>query len=77
MNNGALIGVPIPEAFEAAGAVIQKAIEQAVAESEANGISKRGKEVTPWLLNRIGELTEGKSLASSMYPSSKLLSEIY
>lgn len=66
MQNGALFAVPIPEEFEAAGAVIQKFVDQAVAESEANGISKRGNDVTPWLLNRIGELSEGKSLTSNI-----------
>ncbi|KAF5384895.1 hypothetical protein D9615_001481 [Tricholomella constricta] len=66
MNNGALIAVPIPVEFEAAGILNQKAVDQAVNESEANGVSKRGKEVTPWLLARIGELTQGASLASNV-----------
>jgi pseudouridylate synthase / pseudouridine kinase len=65
MNNGALFGVPIPEQFEKIGATIQEAVEQAVAESEANGISRQGKNATPWLLKRVEELTDGKSLASS------------
>lgn len=65
MSNGALFAVPIPEAYETVGQELQRAVEQAVAESEANGISRRGKEATPWLLNRVGQLTAGKSLASS------------
>lgn len=28
-------------------------------------MDKRGKEVTPWLLKRVGELTKGKALQSS------------
>lgn len=67
INTGVLFGVPIPEAHEAIGERIQEAVEQAVAESEENGMAKRGKEVTPWLLKRVGELTEGKSLASSTF----------
>ncbi|KAJ3883357.1 indigoidine synthase A-like protein [Lentinula edodes] len=66
MNNGALFAVPIPGKFEAAGAEIQLAVDQAVAESEANGISKRGKEATPWLLKRVSELSKGSSLASNI-----------
>ncbi|KAF8898797.1 indigoidine synthase A-like protein [Infundibulicybe gibba] len=35
-----LIAVPIPEEYEARGAIIQKSVDQAVAESEANGLTK-------------------------------------
>ncbi|OSD03147.1 indigoidine synthase A-like protein [Trametes coccinea BRFM310] len=66
MSNGALFAVPIPEAYEAVGEELQRAVEQAVLESEANGMSRRGKEATPWLLKRVGELTAGKSLASNI-----------
>ncbi|KAJ4002363.1 indigoidine synthase A-like protein [Lentinula boryana] len=66
MQNGALFAVPIPDKYEAAGAEIQLAVDQAVAESEANGISSRGKEATPWLLHRIGELSKGSSLESNV-----------
>jgi pseudouridine-5'-phosphate glycosidase len=37
----------------------ETAIDQAVAEAEAKGI--RGKDITPFLLARIAELTGGKS----------------
>lgn len=66
LTNGALFAVPIPEKYEAAGASIQKAVELAIRESEESGISKCGKEVTPWLLNRVGELTKGRSLESNI-----------
>lgn len=66
MENGALIAVPIPEEYEADGGTIQKCIDQAVAESEANGISKRGKEATPWLLDRVLQLSEGASLRANL-----------
>ena len=65
MQNGVLFAAPIPTEFAGAGAEIQQAVEQAVEESEKNGISKRGNESTPWLLNRVYELTKGKSLESS------------
>jgi pseudouridine-5'-phosphate glycosidase/pseudouridine kinase len=67
MSNGALFAVPIPAEYEAAGSTIQEAVEQAVRESEEQHIFNLGKEVTPWLLKRVGELTQGKSLASSQY----------
>lgn len=65
LQNGALFGCPIPEQYRPEGENIQKAVEQAIQEADANGMSKRGKEVTPWLLTRVGELTQGKSLRSS------------
>ncbi|KIK28419.1 hypothetical protein PISMIDRAFT_673405 [Pisolithus microcarpus 441] len=66
MTNGALFAVPIPEKYEAASAVIQEAVELAVRESEESGVSKLGKDVTPWLLKRVGELTQGRSLESNI-----------
>jgi pseudouridine-5'-phosphate glycosidase/pseudouridine kinase len=65
LSTGALFGVPIPEEYESVGQDLQASVEQAVRESEENGMSKRGKEVTPWLLKRVGELTQGSSLKSS------------
>ncbi|OCH96089.1 indigoidine synthase A-like protein [Obba rivulosa] len=66
MPNGALFGVPIPEKYEAVGELLQQSVEQALKEADENGMSKRGKEATPWLLKRVGELTAGKSLASNV-----------
>jgi pseudouridine-5'-phosphate glycosidase/pseudouridine kinase len=65
MSTGALFGVPIPMEYEAVGEELQASVEQAVQEAEENGMSRRGKEATPWLLKRVGELTKGKSLLSS------------
>ena len=56
----------MPEEFAAQGAEIKRAVDQAIRESEENGMSKKGKEVTPWLLARVVELTGGKSLQNSM-----------
>jgi pseudouridine-5'-phosphate glycosidase/pseudouridine kinase len=66
MSNGALFGVPIPQQYEVVSATLQDAIEQAVEESQENGVNKRGKEATPWLLQRVSELTQGKSLVSNI-----------
>ena len=65
MQNGALIAVPIPEEYEAIGEKIQNWVNQAVSESEQNGVSLSGKDATPWLLDRIAELSGGTSLASN------------
>ena len=67
MKNGVLFAAPIPEKYHSVGETIQKAVEIAVQEAEENGMSKRGKEVTPWILKRVGELSGGKSLPSSMW----------
>ncbi|KAG6912004.1 hypothetical protein DXG01_000252 [Tephrocybe rancida] len=66
MNNGVMFAVPIPEEYEEIGATIQQAVNQAVSESEKNGVSRLGKEATPWLLSRVGELTQGTSRASNI-----------
>jgi pseudouridine-5'-phosphate glycosidase/pseudouridine kinase len=66
MDNGALIAVPIPVEYEEIGREIQHKVDQAVAESEENGMNNLGKDVTPWLLSRIGELTGGSSLTSNV-----------
>jgi len=65
MKNGVLFAAPIPEEYHSIGETIQKAVEVAVQEAEENGMSKRGKEVTPWILKRVGELSDGKSIPSS------------
>ncbi|EJT47357.1 hypothetical protein A1Q1_03828 [Trichosporon asahii var. asahii CBS 2479] len=57
-----LVGVPIPQEYAQRGEEVQRAVEQAVRESVEQGIDKRGKEVTPWLLKRVGELTGGTAL---------------
>ena len=65
MKNGVLFAAPIPEKYHHVGETIQRAVETAVQEAEENGMSRRGKEVTPWILKRVGELSGGKSLLSS------------
>jgi pseudouridine-5'-phosphate glycosidase len=66
MPTGALIAVPIPEEHEAVGLEIQEFVNQAVRESEQNGISQTGNDATPWLLNRVYELSQGRSLQSNI-----------
>jgi pseudouridine-5'-phosphate glycosidase len=57
-RHGVLVVVPVPAADESTSDV-EQAIERAVAEADAQGI--RGKAVTPFLLNRVSELSGGES----------------
>jgi len=63
IEGGQLVANPIPEADEIPRAAIVPAIEAALAEAEAQGIS--AKEVTPFLLDRIFARTEGRSLTAN------------
>lgn len=65
LTNGTFFGCPIPEEYAAIGEQIQRAVDQAIVESKENGMDKAGKAVTPWLLNRVYELTRGVSLQNS------------
>ncbi|MGE5678628.1 MAG: pseudouridine-5'-phosphate glycosidase [Pseudomonadota bacterium] len=64
LDGGIIIANPIPEEYEAQRENIDKAIEIALFEAEKNGIV--GKEVTPYLLSKVKELTAGESLAANM-----------
>ncbi|MGA2045656.1 MAG: pseudouridine-5'-phosphate glycosidase [Roseiarcus sp.] len=61
---GLLIANPIPEAHALDAAAIEARINEAVAEARAQGVGQ--KQVTPFLLRRIVELTEGRSLEANM-----------
>lgn len=64
LPGGQLVANPIPPAAEIPRAEIMPHIESALAEAEAKGIA--AKAVTPFLLQRIFELTEGRSLLSNI-----------
>ena len=59
-----LVTNPIPEQYAMDKAVIDAAIEQALAEAKEQGI--HGKETTPFLLAKVVELTGGESLESNI-----------
>lgn len=63
ITGGVLITNPVPEADQIPASEMNLFIDQAIAESEAEGI--RGKGVTPWLLGRIVELSDGRSLRTN------------
>ena len=64
LQGGMLVTNPIPEQYSMDPAVINKAIDEAVAEANAKGI--KGKQTTPFLLAKIKDITGGDSLASNI-----------
>ena len=77
LKGGQLVANPIPSEAELSREYLEPIIAQAVAEAEAQGISAKG--VTPFLLGRIVELTQGKSLKANIAlvrNNAKLASEI-
>lgn len=65
LSGGILISNPIPAEFALPHDYIDKIVDDAVAEAEQKGI--KGKDVTPFLLKRIVELTGGKSLEANIH----------
>jgi pseudouridine-5'-phosphate glycosidase len=64
LPGGQLVANPIPEADEIAAGTLAPLIAGAQQEAEAAGIA--GKAVTPFLLQRLFELTEGRSLTANI-----------
>jgi len=59
LSTGILVTVPVPAEAELPLAMAEKAIAQATREADEAGI--QGAAATPWLLQRVAELTEGRS----------------
>ncbi|MBT6266768.1 MAG: pseudouridine-5'-phosphate glycosidase [Tateyamaria sp.] len=64
LPGGQLIANPIPNRYEINHAIIKPIINEA--QKDADNIGITGKEVTPYLLQRIYELTEGRSLSANI-----------
>ncbi len=63
-RNGILVAVPPPEARALDLHEAEAAIAQATAEAEASGIG--GKEITPFVLRRVSEFTDGASMRANI-----------
>ena len=63
-QHGTLITVPVPAAEALSAQDAESAIQQATQEAEAQGIA--GKDITPFVLSRVAELTAGKSMAANI-----------
>ncbi|XP_070687002.1 uncharacterized protein [Pempheris klunzingeri] len=64
LQSGVLLAVPIPEEHAAAGQQIEEAIQAAVTEASARGIT--GRDVTPFILQKVNDMTKGKSLQANI-----------
>ena len=66
LGGGLVVANPIADEFAMPRHAIDDAIEGALAEAAARGIN--GKAATPFLLQRLNELTGGQSLAANIAP---------
>ena len=64
LEGGMLVTNPIPEEYSMDAKVIGEAIDKAVKEAEDLGV--KGKDITPFLLDKIQKITGGDSLASNI-----------
>jgi pseudouridine-5'-phosphate glycosidase len=64
LGGGMLLCVPCPEEEALPSGEAERAIERAVGEAAARGV--HGKALTPFLLARVAELTEGRSRAANL-----------
>ncbi|MDR2709124.1 MAG: pseudouridine-5'-phosphate glycosidase [Elusimicrobiota bacterium] len=64
VKNGIVVANPVPKEYAMDEKIISDAIENAVKEAQEKGI--KGKEVTPFLLSKIKDITAGKSLETNM-----------
>lgn len=77
LKGGMVIGNPIPKEFEMDYDTINNAIESALKEAEGKNIA--GKKVTPFLLDRVKTITDGKSLDANIelvYNNAKVAAQI-
>ena len=64
LKSGIVIANPIPEEYALSRAYVNRIINKAILEAAKKGI--KGKKLTPYLLGRVNELSEGKSLAANI-----------
>jgi len=64
LNGGIIIANPIPEEYSLDKKLIDEAIEKALKSTEKKGV--KGKDVTPFLLSEIKNITKGASLDANI-----------
>lgn len=77
LKGGAIVANPIPEEYSMDADFITRVIEDAVDEAEENGI--KGKDMTPFLLAKVKDITGGDSLESNIqlvYNNAKVAAQI-
>lgn len=65
LGGGILIACPIPEEYEIPYEKMDKVIVQALRECKEQGVT--GKRITPFLLDRVKQLTDGSSLEANIH----------
>jgi pseudouridine-5'-phosphate glycosidase len=77
LRGGMIVANPIPAEYEMDYDTITQAIGEAVASADASGV--KGKELTPYLLGKVKELTGGDSLESNIklvYNNARVAAEL-
>jgi pseudouridylate synthase len=64
LQSAVLVANPVPETEAISKSEMEPFIEQAIREAHEQGV--HGKEVTPFLLQRMSELTDGKSMQTNL-----------
>lgn len=64
LGTGLLVTVPVPAEAALTQAEAESAIAQAVAEAESQAV--HGAAATPWILARVAQLTNGRSVAANL-----------
>jgi pseudouridine-5'-phosphate glycosidase len=64
LKGGVIIANPLPEKYSMDEGEISKAIEKALSDAESQNVT--GKEITPFLLDKIKIITSGKSLEANI-----------
>ena len=64
LSNALLVTVPVPEAFEVSYELLNKVLDESLRESERQKIA--GRELTPFLLSRMSEQSEGSTLRANI-----------
>ena len=64
LKGGIIIANPVPEEYSISVEYMNEVIEEAVRGTEKEGV--KGKKLTPYLLNKIKEITGGKSLKANI-----------
>lgn len=64
LTTAVVIAVPVPEAAALPREIADAAIDRAIAEAAAAGV--HGPAITPWVLARVAELTDGRSIEANL-----------
>jgi pseudouridine-5'-phosphate glycosidase len=59
-----VVAVPVPAEFEVPAATLERALNEALADAERQSVS--GRELTPFLLSRMAQASEGATLAANI-----------